>query len=75
MMDTPIYGLMGVSTCNEKDEWEYYVAVASTKETNEYEEFVRFAFNMGCFLRRRTCNQNARVRNQNRDRMVTNKRV
>lgn len=40
MMDTPIYGLMGVSTCNEKDEWEYYVAVASTKETNEYEEFV-----------------------------------
>ena len=40
MMDTPIYGLMGVSTCNEKDEWEYYVAVASTKETTEYEEFV-----------------------------------
>lgn len=31
MMDTPICGLMGVSTCSEKDEWEYYVAVASTK--------------------------------------------
>lgn len=40
MMDTPIYGLMGLSTCNEKDEWEYYVAVASTKTTNEYEELV-----------------------------------
>ena len=38
MMDTPIYGLMGVSTCQEKDEWEYYIAVASTKESNEYEE-------------------------------------
>ena len=25
---------------NERDEWEYYVAVASTKETDEYEEFV-----------------------------------
>lgn len=22
MMDTSIYGLMGISTCNEKDEWE-----------------------------------------------------
>ena len=40
MMDTPINGLMGVSTCNEKDEWEYLVAVATTKETNQYEELV-----------------------------------
>ena len=31
MMDTDIYGLMGVSVCNEKDEWEYYIAVATTK--------------------------------------------
>ena len=30
-MDTDIYGLMGVSVCNEKDEWEYYIAVATTK--------------------------------------------
>ena len=32
MMDTPICGLMGVSICNEKDEWEYLVAVSTTKE-------------------------------------------
>ncbi|MDD7643706.1 MAG: effector binding domain-containing protein [bacterium] len=40
MMDTPIYGLMGVSTCNEKDEWEYLVAVSTTKEKGDFEELV-----------------------------------
>ena len=38
MMDTDIYGLMGVSVCNEKDEWEYYIAVATTKAAGEFEE-------------------------------------
>lgn len=40
MMDTDIYGLMGVSVCNEKDEWEYYIAVATTKAAGEFEEMV-----------------------------------
>ena len=40
LMDTPIYGLMGISTCNEKDEWEYYVAVATTKAAGDFEEMV-----------------------------------
>ena len=40
MMDTPIYGLMGVSTCNEKDEWEYFIAVSTTKEKGDFEELV-----------------------------------
>lgn len=40
MMDTDIYGLMGVSVCNEKDEWEYYIAVATTKAPGEFEEMV-----------------------------------
>ena len=40
MMDTPIYGLMGVSICNEKDEWEYLVAVSTTKEKDDFEELV-----------------------------------
>ena len=40
MMDTPIYGLMGVRTCNEKDEWEYLVAVSTTKEKGDFEELV-----------------------------------
>lgn len=40
LMDTEIYGLMGVSVCNEKDEWEYYIAVASTKEVDDFEELI-----------------------------------
>ena len=40
MMDTDIYGLMGVSVCNKKDEWEYYIAVATTKASGEFEEMV-----------------------------------
>ena len=40
MMDTDIYGLMGVSVCNEKDEWEYYIAVATTKPAGEFEELI-----------------------------------
>lgn len=40
MMDTPVYGLMGVSICGENDEWEYLIAAASTKETDEFEELI-----------------------------------
>ena len=40
LMDTEIYGLMGISVCNEKDEWEYYIAVASTKEVDDFEELI-----------------------------------
>jgi AraC family transcriptional regulator len=31
---------MGVSVCNEKDEWEYYIAVATTKPAGEFEELI-----------------------------------
>lgn len=40
IMDTKFQGLMGVSVCNESDEWEYYIAVASTKTTDEFEELI-----------------------------------
>ena len=40
MMDTDIYGLMGVSVCTKKDEWEYYIAVATTKPAGEFEELI-----------------------------------
>ena len=39
MMDTDLLGLMGVSTCNAQDDWEYYIAVATTKEDDSFEEF------------------------------------
>lgn len=40
MMDTDILGLMGVSTCNAHEDWEYYIAVATTKESDTFEEFI-----------------------------------
>ena len=40
LMNTDIYGLMGVSVCNEKGEWEYYIAVSTTKSSEEFEEIV-----------------------------------
>lgn len=40
MMDTPIQGLLGISTCNNTDEWQYYIAVSSTLEKEEFEELV-----------------------------------
>lgn len=39
MMDTELLGLMGVSTCNARNDWEYYIAVATTRENNDFEEF------------------------------------
>ena len=40
MMDTDLLGLMGVSTCNARDDWEYYIAVTTTKQNDAFEEFV-----------------------------------
>nr|WP_312216892.1 AraC family transcriptional regulator [Clostridioides sp.] len=31
MMDSELKGLLGVSSCNEAEDWKYYIAVASTK--------------------------------------------
>lgn len=39
MMDTPLKGLLGVSVCNEQEEWRYFIAAASTKEDKELEEY------------------------------------
>lgn len=33
-------GLLGISTCNNTDEWRYYIAVATTQEADDLEEYV-----------------------------------
>lgn len=40
MMDTPLKGLLGVSACNDEEEWKYFIAVSSTKERGEFEEYI-----------------------------------
>lgn len=39
MMDTPPMGILGVSACNNEEQWKYYIAVSSTKPTGEFEQY------------------------------------
>ena len=39
MMDTPPMGLLGVSACNDEEQWKYFIAVSSTKTSEEFEEY------------------------------------
>ena len=39
MMDTPPMGLLGVSACNNTEQWKYFIAVSSTKTSDEFEEY------------------------------------
>lgn len=50
IMNKDIPGIMGVSTCNNEEEWKYYIAVASTEETPDgMEEYVVPAFTWAVF--------------------------
>lgn len=39
MMDTPPMGLLGVSACGDAEQWKYFIAVSSTKDSGEFEEY------------------------------------
>lgn len=39
MMDLPPMGLLGVSACNDDEQWTYFIAVSSTKSSGEFEEY------------------------------------
>lgn len=39
MMDAEPRGLLGVCACNDEEEWKYFIAVSSTKECSEFEEY------------------------------------
>ncbi|WP_310603676.1 AraC family transcriptional regulator [Anaerosporobacter sp.] len=39
MMDTQPMGLLGVSACNDEEQWKYFIAVSTTKSTEEFEEY------------------------------------
>lgn len=40
MMDAQPMGLLGVSACNDEEQWKYFIAVSSTKEDEEFEEYI-----------------------------------
>ena len=33
-------GLLGISACNDTEQWKYFIAVSSIKETTEFEEYI-----------------------------------
>lgn len=39
LMDAPPMGLLGVSACGNEEEWRYWIAVSSAKETEDFEEY------------------------------------
>ena len=39
MMDMPPMGLLGVSACNDEEQWKYFIAVSSTKPCGAFEEY------------------------------------
>ncbi len=39
MMDTPPFGLLGVSACDDAEQWKYFIAVSTSKEWKEFEEY------------------------------------
>lgn len=39
MMDTPIKGVLGISTCSDTEPWRYYIAVSSSQEKGDLEEY------------------------------------
>lgn len=39
MMDTPPMGVLGVSICNDAEQWRYYIAVSSSQTQKDFEEY------------------------------------
>lgn len=40
MMDSQPMGLLGVSACNDGEEWKYFIAVASSQTDDAFEEYI-----------------------------------
>lgn len=58
MMDSQPMGVLGVSQCNDSEEWKYFIAVASTKDTDgTLEEYVVPAFTWAIFYGEGICPQ------------------
>lgn len=50
MMDAPVTGVLGVSACNDEEQWKYFIAVSSSAPVGEgLEEYVVPAFTWAIF--------------------------
>lgn len=58
MMDAPVMGVLGVSACNDEEQWKYFIAVSSSAPADEgLEEYVVPAFTWAIFPGEGTCPQ------------------
>jgi len=39
LMEPPMAGLLGVSACGDREDWRYFIAVSSTRDRGEWEEY------------------------------------
>lgn len=49
MMDSQPMGILGVSACNDEEQWQYFIAVASSKEDAELDTYTVPAFTWAIF--------------------------
>lgn len=40
MMDASPMGVLGISVCNDREPWSYYIAVSTSKEAEDLEEYI-----------------------------------
>ena len=40
IMNTPPMGVLGVSTCNDTEPWRYYIAVSTSEEPGDLEDYI-----------------------------------
>lgn len=58
MMDAPVMGVLGVSACNDEEQWKYFIAVSSSAPVDEgLEEYVVPAFTWAIFPGEGACPQ------------------
>jgi AraC family transcriptional regulator len=58
MMDSELKGILGVSVCNNLQEWKYFIAVASTKAIDDtLEEYTVPSFTWAIFSGEGQCPQ------------------
>ncbi len=55
MMDTAPMGILGVSVCNDEEQWKYFLAAASTKKDDSLEEYMVPSFTWAIFSGEGAC--------------------
>lgn len=58
MKDSPVMGVLGVSVCNDEEQWKYFIAVSSSAPVDEgLEEYIVPAFTWAIFPGEGACPQ------------------